>query len=335
MLELIIIGSIIGAGFASGKEIYLFFYRFGLSGLMGIFVCAVLFSYLLYKTLLIIVKNNVKSYNEFLNIIFKKKFLRETNKILINTFLLISFFVMIAGFGAFLKQCFNINYTIGTGIITIVCFIIFLNDLNGLSKINSVLVPVLIFFVIIIGGVSLKEMEGFFNINYIMMKENLYNNFFVQSILYCSFNFILLIPIIVNFNEKLNQNNIVKITAITTLIFLVLLISIYLLLGSNNDDKIANLEMPAIYIVEVMSSKLKRIYEIIILFSIITTAVSEGMGFLKSLNISRKNFWKIALCICISGFIVSYLGFGTLVEILYPAIGIIGLIQVAKIISIH
>ena len=335
MLELIIIGAIIGAGFASGKEIYLFFYRYGTHGLTGIYICSILMGYLFYKTLLIIINYNVKNYNDFLNVIFKNKFLKETNKILINIFLLISFFVMIAGFGAFLKQNFNINYTIGISIITSICFTVFLNDLKGLSKINSILVPILIFFIIIIGLTSLKNIKSVLHIRNNVTVINPYNNFFIQSIIYCSYNFILLIPIIVNFNDKLNKKNIVRISVITALIFLVLLLSVYFLLDLKDDIEISKLEMPAIYIVGTMGGLLKKIYGIIILFSIITTAVSEGMGFLKVLNINKNDYWKVSLTMCISGMMVSYLGFGTLVKILYPAIGIIGLIQIIKLITIH
>ena len=335
MLELIIIGAIIGAGFASGKEIYLFFYRYGIHGLIGICICSILMGYLFYKTFLIIKNYNVKNYNDFLNVIFKNKFLKETNKILINIFLLISFFIMIAGFGAFLKQNFNINYTIGTSIITAICFIVFLNDLKGLSKINSILVPILIFFIIVIGMISLKNIESVLCIRNNATEINLYNNFFLQSIIYSSYNFILLIPIIVNFYDKLNKKNIVRISVISVLIFSVLLLSEYFLLALKNGIEISKLEMPAIYIVGTMSSLLKKIYGIIILFSIITTAVSEGMGFLKVLNINKNDNWKVSLMMCISGMIVSYLGFGTLVKILYPAIGVMGLMQIVKLITIH
>ena len=39
MILFSIIGTLIGAGFASGQEIYLFFYRYGLNGIMGLVLC--------------------------------------------------------------------------------------------------------------------------------------------------------------------------------------------------------------------------------------------------------------------------------------------------------
>ena len=65
-----IIGSIIGAGFASGQEIYLFFYKFGKNGLYGLLLCSFLISFVIYKVLKIIFEKDIDSYRNFLNIIF-------------------------------------------------------------------------------------------------------------------------------------------------------------------------------------------------------------------------------------------------------------------------
>ena len=47
----VIIGTIIGAGFASGKEIYLFFYKYGTLGILGIIISGGLTGFIIYKTL--------------------------------------------------------------------------------------------------------------------------------------------------------------------------------------------------------------------------------------------------------------------------------------------
>lgn len=45
----VIIGALVGAGFASGKEIYLFFYQYGESGKIGILLAALVFLLVIYK----------------------------------------------------------------------------------------------------------------------------------------------------------------------------------------------------------------------------------------------------------------------------------------------
>jgi len=51
---------------------------------------------------------------------------------------------MIAGFGAYLQQEFNLNSIIGSSILAILCLILFKTNVNGLVKVNEILIPILI-----------------------------------------------------------------------------------------------------------------------------------------------------------------------------------------------
>ena len=79
ILEIIfvIVGAIIGAGFASGKEIYLFFYIYGIKGVLGAIISTAIMGITIYKTLKITRTNNIKSYNDFLEITIKNLHLRR------------------------------------------------------------------------------------------------------------------------------------------------------------------------------------------------------------------------------------------------------------------
>ena len=65
----VIIGTLIGAGFASGQEIYLFFFSYGIEGLIGIIVSSVLMGITIYKTLVLVYAYNVKNYKEYLELL--------------------------------------------------------------------------------------------------------------------------------------------------------------------------------------------------------------------------------------------------------------------------
>ena len=63
----VIIGTIIGAGFASGQEIYTFFYLYGINGIFGLMLCSILLGIVIYKVLTIVNKDgNIKNYKQFL-----------------------------------------------------------------------------------------------------------------------------------------------------------------------------------------------------------------------------------------------------------------------------
>ena len=146
----VIIGTLIGAGFASGQEVNTFFFSFGIKGLLGIILSSFIIGIIIYKTFKIIYKNNINNYKEFLNCLLKNEKINNITNSIINIFILVSFYVMIAGFGAYLQQELNLNSIIGSSILAILCLILFKTNVNGLVKVNEVLIPILIIIVILI-----------------------------------------------------------------------------------------------------------------------------------------------------------------------------------------
>lgn len=343
MIILVIIGALIGAGFASGQEIYLFFYKYGLNGILGILLCSIMIGIVIYKVFKIIMKYNINSYKEFLDEIFGVKKSEKTKRylnisyimnIIVNIFLLVSFFIMIAGFGAYFKQEFNINNFIGSGILALICFMIFLRDMKGVAKVSSYVVPVLILFIIIIG---IKNMN-LINLNNIgknvtEIRVNIINNWFMQSIIYASYNIILLIPVLVNLKRYIkNEKQITVISIFSGIILCVLAIIIYLLLV-NIDINFNTLEMPAVYAISLLGDILKKAYGVVILLSIFTTAISIGMSFLDNIIKNKKTFPQFAGIMCITSVVISNIGFSNLVNLLFPVFGYLGLIQIYYIIK--
>ena len=150
----VIIGTLIGAGFASGQEMYLFFYSYGIEGLIGILISSILMGIVIYKVFVKVKKYNIETYKDLLKTFLisktKNKFstLENVINIVINVFILITFFIMIAGFGAYLEQEINLNRILGSSILAILCFTLFKTNINGIVKINEILIPILIVVVL-------------------------------------------------------------------------------------------------------------------------------------------------------------------------------------------
>lgn len=153
----VIIGTLIGAGFASGQEIYTFFFSYGIKGILGIIVSGIIIGFTIYKTFKLLEKNNIKNYKEFLNVFIKNERLKEFSNAIINIFILVSFYIMIAGFGAYLEQEINLNSILGSSILAILCFILFKTNINGIVKINEILIPILIVVVFCIRNSKFKK----------------------------------------------------------------------------------------------------------------------------------------------------------------------------------
>lgn len=131
-----------------------------------------------------------------------------------------------------------------------------------------------------------------------------------------------------------NTKNIKYISIIVTIITTILLITVFLFL-INVDVNIKELEMPAVYAINNIWPNIKNIYGIIILISIFTTAISLGISFLKNVSINKKSYNVIAILICASAIIFSKLGFSNLVNIMYPILGFLGLLQIIQIIKFY
>ena len=149
-ITLVIIGALIGAGFASGQEIFSFFYIYGKNGIYGILIMSILIGIFIYKSLKIIKYENIQNYDEFLKNLIRNKKIKDFADILINIFILISFYIMIAGFGAYLEQELHINSILGSGILSIICYFIFQSNLKGVVKVNQFLIPILIVVIVFV-----------------------------------------------------------------------------------------------------------------------------------------------------------------------------------------
>lgn len=147
----VIIGTIIGAGFASGKEICVFFNQYGIKGLFGIGIASCLTGIIIYKVLIQMRNIKVKNYNHYLEKIQIPNKIREIFSCIINIFLLVSFYIMIAGFCAYFKQEFRIPSIITGIIVSSMCYFTFIHQIEGVTKINTIIIPFLIIMVIFIG----------------------------------------------------------------------------------------------------------------------------------------------------------------------------------------
>lgn len=331
----VLIGTLIGAGFASGQEIYVFFFSHGMQGILGILISCFLMGIVIYKTLKILKKNQINTYNDFLNTLLKKykntKIVQIINMV-INIFILVTFFIMIAGFGAYFEQELGINSIIGSLILATFSFIVFTKNIKGVVKVNELIVPILIVFLSIIGIINLKEVNILELNKYVINLSE--SNWFIDAILYCSYNSILLIPVILTLKEYLENKRKIKLISIITTIITIILSFIVFIILVRVDVDIKNLEMPAVYVVSKGFEILRILYGFIILASIFTTSVSLGTSFLQNTSKNKKNYTQIALLMCITSVLVSKIGFSNLVSLLYPIFGYLGLVQIIKIIFV-
>ncbi len=304
-----------------GQEIYSFFYTFGIWGILGIIIAGIFLGIIVYKTLIISKKYNLNSYNELLDKIINNKKIKNIIKIIINIFLISSFYIMIAGFSAYFYQEYNINKIISSLFLIILCYFTFNKNAEKIIQINTILIPIIIITFIIF---------GINNINIIENKNIIGNNnnflWIISGIIYTSYNSITLIGLTGIMNKHLkDKKSCIGVAILTSIIIIGLGIIIYLLLI--NMDK--QVEIPMLYVANKFGGIYKYLYSITILIAIFTTAISEGYSFLANISKNNQKIYKASnIIMCTLAIPISSLGFANLVNIVYPIFGVIGMLQI-------
>ena len=284
------------------------------------------------KVIFVII-GTINTYNEFLFYIFNNKNskLVVILNYIINTFLLITFYIMVSGFTAYFKQEYNIpNYMTGI-ILAILCYVALNNNIDEVVKISAILVPVIILFIISFGLFDISN-----GINQVLEMNFIANNFIRgmwNSIIYSSYNSIILIPVLVTLKKYVNKKNFYSIGVITSLVVIVLSLFIYIILLKSNID-IIEFDLPIIYIVKQYGSVFKYLYGVVIVISIFTSIISAGYSFLKNSIKNKKKYSKLLKVMCISSIFITNIGFSNLVNTLYPIFGILGIVQIYYILKI-
>ena len=178
----------------------------------------------------------------------------------------------------------------------------------------------------LLGFSNCEEIKPFVKV--VEVTENF--NFIVSAILYASYNSLILIPILTNFQKyNLSNRNIKKISFLIAIILGFLIFIIYKK-NSIFYPEILIKELPNMYIAEVTSSKMKILYGLVMISSIFTTAFSCGLSFL---NMRKKeNYTRNAFFICILALICSKIGFSNMVNICFPLFGFLGIFQIILIV---
>lgn len=314
-----------------GVEIASFFNAFSEFGLYGIIVSAMVIAFVIYKVFSIMLKNNIDTYPKFLEktINTKRKIVVNVIDSIINIFLLISFLVMMTGILAFFEQELKINNILFSIFIVLICYLILIKDLDGVIKINTILIPTLIFFIIFIGIKFNNQIDTNIELN---IKNNITKNWLLSSLIYTSYNCVVLIPILISLKKEIkNKNQIKIISLISGIIVGILAIIIYRLLfiAGNQINKV---EMPLVIVAGRLGKIYKYIYGIVILSAIFTSAISSGYAFLENTTKTKRQYKKTCFILCISSIFVSKFGFSSLVNTMYPIFGYLGFLQIINII---
>lgn len=268
----------------------------------------------------IIVRKDISSYPDFISATMtRSRFMNNVICNIVDIFLLISFIVMVAGFSAYFSQEFNLNYIFGAILISVLAFITFMKNINGIVKINTFFIPFLIVIIIILGFKNLKCFEVFPS-----TEPSFSFNWIISAILYSCYNLIICLPILISLKPFIKSTKQANIVAFLVSLFLLILALIIFFIMNYYYEEVKYIELPTVYISSASGPILKYLTGFAIIGAIFTTAISSGYGFLNNLKINnKKTYILINFLLCTISIFLSNIGFSTLLNILYPILGVL------------
>ncbi len=315
----IIIGTFLGAGFISGKEVAVYFAKYGFLSICFSIISGILF-YIFVKMCLQIGKK-LGDGNNNLRSIFGKIFPIVNFLILINCFIGIG--AMIAGAGSvgdvldisILKIILPIICVIG-------CIILLQFKYTGFTKINILIVPVIIFLLIAIPLISCFNSDGL-----TIAVTNVFRMFLggvVDSILYIFFNMLSLGVLLIQVGAKYKDKEISRASIISSII-IVSLIIVMCLSMIFTDSSVIYSDMPLLQEARNISVICSYVYAICQFLGIFTTLVSSTYVTINILSDKMSNNSAIFLSLFL-GILISFLGFANIVNYLYKLNAFISII---------
>lgn len=324
-LAAIFVGTIVGAGLSSGRELNQFFAVCGYKGLLGLFVCGLLYIVVGRMIISLSMKYKVKSYNEFIDLVCPKGIALFTN-IVLTLFLLSSTSIIFAGSCAVVHQYFGIPKWIGF-ILMLGCSVLFLlRNTEGLFEVNSVIVPLL--FVImssIFVGYAMQNTDQL-TASYLRAIEGTKGNWVGSSLIYTGFNIISIIGVIVPLVYELKEPKLIYKGVILGTVLLTIMSLYITFLMMVNPEYPRSFEIPILAVAQSINKYLQIGLLCVIWLEMFSSQISNIFSLTRCLESTFKiGYKKGMVLIIIFATPFSFIGFSKLVEVLYPLYGVLSL----------
>ncbi|MDQ0972890.1 putative membrane protein YkvI [Neobacillus niacini] len=318
------VGTVVGAGFATGREIVEFFSRFGFMGFLGILLSGYLLIVLGSKLMRIAARINAVSYQEFNVHLFGKWAGRCINIIMLFMLLGVSA-VMLAGAGAVFEEQLGLTKNLGVSITIFLSFLVMLVGTKGLFAVNSFVVPIMVCFSLMLMSLSITQSDFVNHLLFIPHTEDSWKSI-LAPFSYTALNLALAQAVLVPIANEIKDDWTIKWGGILggAALTLILISSHFTLIMLPNVELY---EIPMAIIMKQIAPFFYWIFVLVIYGEIFTSVIGNVFG----LDRQLKQFVQVPTYITITAiFIISYLisliDYSKLLSNLYPLFGYISLI---------
>lgn len=320
----LIVGTTVGAGYASGRELWEFFGSYGSVSQGTLLVALFLFTVSCYVILEAGRRLQAKEYRQVLAAIIGSR-LTALYDGLILLYLLGTTTVMFAGSGAAL-QFWGVPYWLGVLVTAFFVFAVFLKKTEGVLMLNSILIPIMLSFLVIACLLFLLEGGGSFPAG-----EGLFSQALASSITFTSLNILPLVAVLSVIGAKLDERE-TLLSAIASGGGLALLSLVYNQALLAASQAASQYDLPLFALFERFPTEWLVGLSVVLWLAIYTTAVSNLLGLIPRFKVwLGRPEWVIALILIVSLLPLTAFGFKQLIQFLYPLYGLLNLFLLGMI----
>ncbi|MER0000155.1 MULTISPECIES: hypothetical protein [unclassified Corynebacterium] len=331
-ISMAFIGVVVGAGFASGQEAMQYFVAFGEWGLWGIALAAALMMVTGVSIL------QLGSYFQAVEhtAVYNKIASPVTAKILDWSTLITLFsigFVMFAGGGSNINQQFpSIPVWVGGTVMLILVLLVGLMDVDRVTRVIGTITPFIIIFVVLATGYTILTADVDFASLNTWAIDNVNTslpNWWLSALNYTGLNVMTAVSMSIVIGGNFLDNRAVGIGGlIGGFLYLILLALLVFALFFEAKD-VNGEDMPVLKLITGIHPVLGILMTFVIYGMVFNTAI--GMFYALGKRLTRNNpqrFYPVYAASCIIGFILSFIGFQSLVSNVYPILGYLGLLMI-------
>jgi uncharacterized membrane protein YkvI len=333
----VFIGTVVGAGLASGQEILQFFTLYGFNSIFGIIICGAFYIITGIMTMNLSYKFGVSTYKDLIYLSCGK-YLGWVVDALTTFFLFGGTCIILAGSGSIFLEFLGLPRILGIIVMAAATIVVVLYSTDGLLFINSIIVPCMILVIIIISVIVVKDrISSGLPIWYDIKNATVYKpNWLSSTFLYSAFNMLfatgVLCPITRDIKKSRGVFTGIVLGAIG-LFLLTLTINIILMI---NEPNVFKLSIPMLYIAKGVGAAAGIALSVVIWLEMFSTAVSNVYSLAKTMHHNFKiNYNLSVLLLPILAYPFTSIGFENLIKILYPAFGVISIVYITCMVRLY
>lgn len=329
-VTLAFVGLLVGAGFATGQEVVQYFISFGTWGIAGTVVSGIL----MIAAGAVIIQIGSYFLAEEHRGVFRSIAHPVVSKFLDISVTLTLFamgFVMLAGAGSTLEQQFGLPAWIGSAIMVGIVMLTGLLDVNKVTNIISAVTPLIFVAVIVAFVYSMLQLPvdlGAMS-DLAVQADSPVTPWWLSAVNYTCLALMLGVSMSLMIGGNTPNPRVAGWGGVLGgVVYTILLImnAVALLV---NYDSVEGSDIPMLMLFETMHPMAAMGMVVVTFIMIYNTCISMFYALGRRITVNhRKRYVPVFLGTCVAGYLVSLIGFGTLMAYVYPAIGYVGMVMV-------